>query len=230
MKTIGLIGGMSWESTAIYYKLINQKIRDELGGNHSAKCLLYSLDFGPIATLQHQGEWQQLEDLLTEAVLNLERAGADFIALCTNTMHKVADKISDATQIPFLHIGEVTAQALKKNLIKTAALLGTKFTMEESFLKNGLESFGSVKIIIPEINHREIIHRIIYDELVKGEIKASSREIYLEIINQLTAEGAQAIVFGCTEIGMLVKPEHTSAKLFDTTEIHAHACAIHAIS
>lgn len=229
MKTIGLIGGMSWESSALYYQLINQKIKSLLGGHHSAKCILYSLDFSVIAHLQHQGEWNQLSDILIEAAVNLENAGADFIALCTNTMHKLAPDIHSNISVPFFHISTATAKVLVDNHINTAALLGTKFTMEQNFLKDELEKESLATIIIPDENQRNDIHRIIYDELVKGEIRNESRLRYIEIMDQLIESGAQGIILGCTEIGMLVKSTDVPYTIFDTTTIHAEACALMAL-
>ena len=229
MKTIGLIGGMSWESSALYYQQINQKVKSVLGGHHSAECILYSLDFSVIAGLQHAGDWDKLSEILVEAAINLERAGADFIALCTNTMHKVAPEIQSNIKIPFLHIGSATAKILKEDKIKKAALLGTKFTMEQDFLKNFIVNESHSKIIIPNPSQRDIIHQIIYDELVKGMVKHESKLKFIEIINSLRDEGAQGIILGCTEIGMLVKGSDVSSKLYDTTSIHAEACALMAL-
>jgi aspartate racemase len=221
MKTIGLIGGMSWESSAVYYKIVNQKVKEHLGGVHSCQCLMYSVDFGDIAALQHAGNWAQLGTLMADAAQRLERGGADFIVLCTNTMHKLADTIEANVSIPLLHIGDVTAEAIKAKSFHTVGLLGTKFTMEQDFLKGRLTDKHGIKTIIPNAKQREIIHRIIYEELVKGVILESSRQDYLLIINDLVKKGAQGIILGCTEIGLLITNEFTDAVLFDTTEIHA---------
>jgi aspartate racemase len=221
MKTIGLIGGMSWDSSAVYYKIINQKVKEHLGGVHSCQCLMYSVDFGEIAALQHAGNWAQLGELMADAAQRLERGGADFIVLCTNTMHKLADTIEASVSIPLLHIGDVTAEAIKEKSLKTVGLLGTKFTMEQDFLKGRLTDKHGIETIIPTAKQREIVHRIIYDELVKGVVLESSRQEYLLIINDLVKKGAEGIVLGCTEIGLLITSECTDAILFDTTEIHA---------
>jgi aspartate racemase len=221
MKTIGLIGGMSWESSAVYYKIVNQKVKEHLGGVHSCQCLMYSVDFGEIAALQHAGDWTQLGERMADAAKRLERGGADFIVLCTNTMHKLADTIETSVSIPLLHIGDVTAEVIKAKSLHTVGLLGTKFTMEQDFLKGRLTEKHGIKTIIPTDEQREIIHRIIYEELVKGVILESSRQEYLLIINDLVEKGAQGIILGCTEIGLLITNEFTDAVLFDTTEIHA---------
>lgn len=221
MKTIGLIGGMSWESSAVYYKIINEKVKAHLGGVHSCQCLMYSVDFGEIAALQHAGDWSKLGELMGDAAQKLERGGADFIVLCTNTMHKLADKIEESVDIPLLHIADVTAEVIKEKSMKKVGLLGTKFTMEQDFLKGRLLAKHGIESIIPNAAQREIIHRIIYEELVKGIIKNESRTAYLTIINDLTQRGAEGIILGCTEIGLLVTNEFTDAVLFDTTEIHA---------
>lgn len=220
-KTIGLIGGMSWESSAVYYNIINQEIKQSLGGVHSCKSLMYSVDFGEIAALQHQGEWGKLGDLMIDAAQKLENGGADFIILCTNTMHKLADKISDNVKIPLIHIADATAEAIKTSGKKKVGLLGTKFTMEQDFLKGRLIDNHDIATIIPNEEQREIVHRIIYEELVKGIITDKSRQAYLEIINDLIANGAEGIILGCTEISLLVNSDNTAHILFDTTEIHA---------
>jgi aspartate racemase len=229
MKTIGLIGGMSWESSAVYYKIINQKVKALLGGVHSCQCLMYSVDFGEIAALQHAGNWTQLGERMADAAKRLERGGADFIVLCTNTMHKLADTIEASVSIPLLHIGDVTAEAIKGKSLNTVGLLGTKFTMEQDFLKGRLTDKYGIETIIPNAEQREIVHRIIYDELVKGVILESSRQEYLLIINDLVKRGAEGIILGCTEIGLLITNEFTDAILFDTTEIHAIKAVEYAI-
>lgn len=221
MKTIGLIGGMSWESSVVYYKIINQKVKAILGGVHSCQSLMYSVDFGEIAELQHQGDWSKLGELMADAAQRLERGGADFIILCTNTMHKLSDKIEDSVKIPLIHIADVTAEAIKQKEMKKVALLGTKFTMEQDFLKGRLNKIHGIETIIPNEEQRTTIHRIIYEELVKGIIKEDSRTAYLEIINDLIQKGAEGVILGCTEIGLLITNEFTDAILFDTTEIHA---------
>lgn len=225
MKTIGLIGGMSWESSAVYYKIINQVVAQTLGGMHSCQCLMYSVDFGEIAHLQHNEEWNRLGEIMVQAAQKLERGGADFIILCTNTMHKLADKIEKSLQIPFIHIADVTAQAIIEKNIKKAGLLGTRFTMEQDFLKSRLINRYNIETIIPEEEQRTLVHKIIYEELTRGIIKDTSRIIYLEIINDLISRGAEGIILGCTEISLLVGPESTHHVLFDTTEIHARKAA-----
>jgi aspartate racemase len=221
MKVMGLIGGMSWESSAVYYKIVNQKIKAKLGGVHSCQCLMYSVDFGEIAALQHKGDWVKLGEMMADAAQRLERGGADFIVLCTNTMHKLADKIEESVDIPLLHIADVTAEAVKQKGMKKIGLLGTKFTMEHDFLKGRLLVKHGVESIIPNEPQRDIIHKIIYEELVKGVVTNESRLAYLAIINDLIQQGAEGIILGCTEIGLLITNEFTDAILFDTTEIHA---------
>jgi aspartate racemase len=221
MQTIGLIGGMSWESSVIYYKIINEKTKAHLGGVHSSQCLMYSVDFGEIAELQHKGDWAKLGEMMTDAAQRLERGGADFIVLCTNTMHKLADKIEASVNIPLVHIADVTAEAIKEKGMKKVGLLGTKFTMEQDFLKGRLLEKHGVESIIPNEPQRDIIHKIIYEELVKGIITNESRLAYLAVITDLIAQGAEGIILGCTEIGLLITNEFTDAVLFDTTEIHA---------
>jgi aspartate racemase len=221
MKIIGLIGGMSWESSAVYYKIINQKIKEKLGGVHSCQCLMYSVDFGEIAALQHKGDWAKLSEIMIDAAQRLERGGADLIVLCTNTMHKLADDIEANVSIPLVHIADVTAEAVKEKGMKKIGLLGTKFTMEHDFLKGRLLEKHGVESIIPNEPQRDIIHKIIYEELVLGIVTNESRLAYLTIINDLIAQGAEGIILGCTEIGLLISKEFTDAVLFDTTEIHA---------
>jgi aspartate racemase len=221
MKVIGLIGGMSWESSAVYYKIINEKTKAHLGGVHSCQCLMYSVDFGEIAALQHKGDWAKLSEIMIDTAQRLERGGADFIVLCTNTMHKLADDIEANVSIPLVHIADVTAEAVKEKGMKKIGLLGTKFTMEHDFLKGRLLEKHGVESIIPNEPQRDIIHKIIYEELVKGIVTKESRLAYLTIINDLIAQGAEGIILGCTEIGLLISNEFTDAILFDTTEIHA---------
>lgn len=221
MKTIGLLGGMSWESTTDYYRLINTKIKEQLGGLHSAKLILYSVDFAEIEILQQQGNWQKAGQLLTDAAQNIEKAGADFLLICTNTMHIVADTIAHNIQIPIIHIADATGDALVNQGIKQVGLLGTAFTMEKDFYKNRLINQYGLQVITPDSADREKVHNIIYDELCAGIIKQSSKETYLSIIDKLVENGAQAIILGCTEIGMLIKQSDTSIPLFDTTLIHA---------
>jgi aspartate racemase len=230
MKTIGLIGGMSWESSVVYYQIINRKVKKKLGGVHSCQCLMYSVDFGEIAALQHKGDWAKLGEIMVDAAQKLYKGGADFIVLCTNTMHKLAGEIEANTKIPLIHIADVTAEAIKQKGMKKIALLGTKFTMEQDFLKGRLSEKHGLEPIIPDEKQREIIHRIIYEELVKGIIKKKSRTAYLNIINDLISQGAEGIILGCTEIGLLITPQYTDAVLFDTTLIHAEKAVELALS
>jgi len=221
MKTIGLLGGMSWESTELYYRVINETVKQKLGGLHSAKLVLHSVDFAEIETLQHQGEWNKTAKILINAARGLEKAGADFILICTNTMHLVAPQVQEAIKIPLLHIADATAEEITKNNIQNIGLLGTAFTMEESFYKGQLENKYNLNVLVPNAENRKIVHEIIYKELCLGTIKNESRNKYLKIINDLTEQGAEAVILGCTEITLLIKPQHTDIKLFDTTEIHA---------
>lgn len=221
MKTIGLIGGMSWESSSLYYQIINRTTQEKLGGVHSAKCLLYSVDFNEIALLQKEGNWKKLGELMVEAAQSLEKGGADFIVLCTNTMHKLCDEIQANVSIPLIHIGDATAQKIKEKNLKKAGLLGTSFTMEQDFFKGRLLNKHQIETIIPDENQRAAIHGIIYDELVKGIINNESRNIVLEIISDLIDKGAEGIILGCTEIELLITNEFTTAELFNTAEIHA---------
>ncbi len=221
MKTIGIIGGMSWESSAVFYKAINQKIKVKLGDSHSAKCLMYSVDFAEIAHLQHTDNWEQLALIMIDAAQKLEKGGAHFVVLCTNTMHLLAKEIEDNISIPFIHIADTTALEIKNCSVKKVGLLGTKFTMEHDFFKARILEKQNIKTIIPNENQREIIHSIIYEELVKGIINPESREKFLEIIEDLIQQGAEGIILGCTEISLLITPEHTNHILFDTTEIYA---------
>lgn len=221
MKTIGLIGGMSWESTENYYRIINEAVKAKLGGLHSAKLILHSVDFAEIEKLQHLGEWEKTADILTLAAQGLEKAGADFILICTNTMHLVAPQIQVGINIPLLHIADATAEELINDNIKKVGLLGTTFTMEESFYKGQLEQKYHLDVIIPNTEDRQLIHQVIYDELCLGIIRQKSRTKYLLAMDRLEKKGAEAIILGCTEIALLIKSEDTAIKLYDTTKIHA---------
>lgn len=221
MKTIGLLGGMSWESTLGYYKEINEGIKNALGGLHSAKIAMYSVDFEPIEQLQHAGDWDGTAKILSEAAKSIQAAGADFLLICTNTMHKVAPEIESAVQIPLLHIADATAEILVEEGIKTVGLLGTAFTMEQAFYKERLTKSYGLQVLVPGKADREIIHKVIYQELCQGKTEAASKAEYLRIIDALAAQGAEAVILGCTEIGMLVNQSDTTVKLFDTTAIHA---------
>ncbi len=221
MKIIGLLGGMSWESTESYYRLINETVKKRLGGLHSAKVILHSVDFAEIEQLQHMGEWDKTAEILKHAAQGLEKAGADFILICTNTMHLVEPQIQAGINIPILHIADATAEEIVKVEIKKIGLLGTAFTMEEDFYKGQLQNKYNLDVVIPNANDRKTVHHIIYDELCLGNIKSASRDKYIHIINDLVAQGAEAVILGCTEITLLVEPQHTNVKLFDTTKIHA---------
>jgi aspartate racemase len=219
LKTIGLIGGMSWESTSAYYRIINEDVKKRLGGYHYAKCILYSVDFEEIESCQRKGEWEKTGEILTAAAAALERAGADFIVLCTNTMHKVADQIQSGTSLPLLYIADITAQQVLGNGIRTVGLLGTKYTMEQDFYKSKLENQG-IKVLVPEAEDREIVNSVIFNELCLGKILKESRDSYRRIIEDLIKEGAEGIILGCTEIGLLVKAEDSTVPLFDTALLH----------
>lgn len=220
MKTIGLIGGMSWESSVEYYRLINEEVKKRLGGLHSAKCILYSVDFEEIERFQVEGKWEAAGKLLGEVAYSLEKCGADFIVICTNTMHKVVEFIEAKINIPILHIADTTAKIIKKSNINSVGLLGTKYTMEQSFYKTRIESHG-IKVLIPNDTEREMVNQIIYEELCLGIINPSSRDYYNQVIKKLADNGAEGIILGCTEIGLLVKQEDIKIPLFDTTKIHA---------
>ena len=225
MKTIGLIGGMSWESTVTYYQIINETIKNRLGGLHSAKCILYSVDFDEIEKYQTRGEWDKSADVLSEAAQALERAGADYIVICTNTMHKVVPEIGRRIHIPILHIADMTAVQLKKQGIRKVGLLGTKYTMQQDFYKNILIKQG-VEVIVPNDDDVDVVNRVIYDELCLGKIFEKSKAAYLDIIHKLARNGAQGIILGCTEIGLLIQQSDTDIPLFDTTLIHAEQAAL----
>jgi len=220
MKTIGIIGGMSWESTVTYYQIINETVKQELGGLHSAKILLYSVDFSEIERCQAEGDWEKSGDILATAAESLEKAGADFLVIATNTMHKVAPQIQKRIHIPIVHIAEVTAEELKENHITTVALLGTKYTMTQEFYKEKLENAG-ITVLIPDAQEIEVVNSIIYDELCLGSILETSKERYLQVIAALEKRGAQGVILGCTEIGLLIRQEDTDLPVFDTTRIHA---------
>jgi len=222
MRTIGLIGGMSWESSAEYYRLINQRVRDRLGPLRSAQVLMYSVDFGPVEQAQHAGRWDDAALILEDAARRLEAGGADCVVLCTNTMHLVAPRIEAAVSIPFLHIADATATAALEAGTLTVGLLGTAFTMEQDFLKSRLAAQG-LNVLVPDADERKAVHRIIYEELCVGVISDASRQVYQRVIQALAARGAQAIILGCTEICLLIQPEHSALPLLDTTALHAQA-------
>lgn len=230
MKTIGLLGGMSWESTELYYRWINEKVKEELGGLNSSKIAMVSVNFEEIEKLQHAGDWEASGNLLAKAAQQIEAAGADFLLICTNTMHKVAPQIQANINIPILHLADATANRIKDAGIDTIGLLGTKFTMEQDFYKGRLSEEHGLNVITPSEADRQIVHDIIYNELCLGEVNPSSRAEYLRIIESLKTQGAQAVIEGCTEIVMLVKQEHTDMLLFDTTAIHAEEAVKLALS
>lgn len=220
MKNIGLIGGMSWESSLEYYRIINEEVKAKLGGLHSAKCILYSVDFEEIERCQAEGDWESSGKLLGDAALSLEKAGAEMILICTNTMHKVIGYIEGKVSLPILHIADSTAKQIQKSKISTVGLLGTKYTMEQDFYKSRIETNG-IKVLIPNEEDRKVINKVIYEELCLGEIQQSSRDYYKKVIKGLVDDGAEGIILGCTEIGLLVKPEDSEVPLFDTAVIHA---------
>jgi aspartate racemase len=229
MKTIGLIGGMSWESSIEYYRHINEGVKEKIGGLHSAKSVMVSVDFAEIEILQHQGRWTEAAGMLVEAARYLENGGADFIVLCTNTMHKVADDIQASVRIPLLHIADATAQRVKASGIQAIGLLGTRFTMEEDFYKGRLSEKHGLRVTVPRARERGVVHRVIYEELVAGRIEPGSRAQYIDIIEHLIGQGVEGVILGCTEIGLLVHQEDSRVPLFDTTRIHAEAAVEYAL-
>lgn len=229
-KVIGLIGGMSWESSSEYYRIINQAVREKLGRLRSARCLMWSFDFGEIEALQHAGRWDDATALMIDAAQRLERGGADFFLICTNTMHRMADQVQAAVGIPLLHIADPTAERIKARGLKRVGLLGTAFTMEQDFYKGRLADRHGLEVLVPEAEDRATVHRIIYDELVQGRVETASRDAYRKVIARLIERGAEAVILGCTEIMLLVKPEDSRVPLFDTTLIHAEAAVERALS
>ncbi|MCG6658020.1 aspartate/glutamate racemase family protein [Halomonas campisalis] len=230
MKTIGMLGGMSWESTASYYRALNEGVKAALGGLHSAKLCLYSVDFADIERLQHAGDWAATAEILCQAARSVEAGGADFLIIGTNTMHKVAPEIEAAVDIPLLHIADATGQRLADDGIRRVGLLGTRFTMEQDFYAGRLtEGFG-IEVLVPDALQRDLIHEVIYTELCQGRVLDASRQRYLEIIDSLQAHGAEAVILGCTEIALLVQQAHTSVPLYDTTAIHAEQAVAWALS
>lgn len=223
MKMIGLIGGMSWESSAEYYRILNQGVRDRLGPTASARCLLWSFDFSEIERLQHDGDWNGLTARMIDAARRLETGGADVLLICTNTMHRMAEAVQNAVSVPLLHIADPTAQRIRKAGLKRIGLLGTAFTMEHDFYKGRLRDVHGLDVVVPDEHDRAVVHRIIYDELVAGKVVSASRDAYRQIIARLVADGAEAVILGCTEIMLLVKPEDSPVPLFDTTALHAEA-------
>ncbi len=229
MKTIGLIGGMSWESSAVYYDIINKTVKEKLGGHHSCDCLMYSVDFAVIEELQHKGDWDQLTQIMVKAAQRLERGGAELIVICTNTMHKMAPEVEKSVSVPLLHLVDAVAAKIKETGLEKVALLGTRFTMEQDFYKGRLKDRHGIEVIVPDLAGIEMVHRIIYQELVHGIIKEESRVNFLAVIERLMARGAQGIILGCTEIPLLVKQEDCTVPVFDTTTIHAIAAVVAAL-
>ena len=229
MKTIGMLGGMSWESTATYYREINEGIKQNLGGLHSAKICLYSVDFDEIEKLQHTDDWDTAAMVLADGARKIEAGGADFLIICTNTMHRVASEIEQAISIPLLHIADATALKLKDDNITRVGLLGTRFTMEHNFYKSRITELFGIEVLVPEPDERTLLHAIIYDELCLGKIENTSRQQCLEIISRLFACGAQAVILGCTEIALLISQDHTNIPLYDTTVIHANQAVSYAL-
>ena len=229
MKTIGMLGGMSWESTATYYREINEGIKQNLGGLHSAKICLYSVDFDEIEKLQHTDDWDTAAMVLADGARKIEAGGADFLIICTNTMHRVASEIEQAISIPLLHIADATALKLKDDNITRVGLLGTRFTMEHNFYKSRITELFGIEVLVPEPDERTLLHAIIYDELCLGKIENTSRQQCLEIISRLFARGAQAVILGCTEIALLISQDHTNIPLYDTTVIHANQAVNYAL-
>lgn len=229
LKTVGLIGGMSWESTVPYYRVLNRTVAERLGGLHSARVLLHSVDFHEVEVLQSEGRWDDAGDLLAAAARGLEAAGADFLVLCTNTMHKVAPAIEAAVGIPLLHIADATAVSIREAGLTTVGLLGTRFTMEEEFYRGRLADPHGLTTLVPDAADRVRVDRVIFEELCRGRIEEGSREAYRRIVAALVDEGAEGIVLGCTEIGLLLRPEDASVPLFDTAALHARAAALRAL-
>jgi aspartate racemase len=230
MKTIGLIGGMSWESSAEYYRLINEAVKRRLGGLHSARSLMLSVDFAEIEGLQRGGRWEEAAQQLVDAARRLERGGADFLVLCTNTMHRVADEVADAVEIPLLHIADATAEHSTAHGLTSVGLLGTRYTMEQSFYRGRLAELHDLDVLVPDADGRKVVHDVIYEELVLGRVEERSRAAYGEIMDELVTRGAEAIILGCTELGLLVGEGDAAVPLFDTTRIHAERAVEAALS
>lgn len=228
-KTLGLLGGMSWESTLPYYRVINETVRERLGGLHSARLLLYSVDFAEVERLQHAGDWDAAGALLGRAARSLRDGGAELLVICTNTMHKVADAVETASGLPLLHIADPTGAAIRAAGLTKIGLLGTRFTMEQAFYRQRLIERHGLGVIVPDDDGRELVHKVIYEELCLGRIRDESREAYRRIIAELAARGAQGVILGCTEIGLLIRPADVEVPLFDTTALHARAAALAAI-
>jgi aspartate racemase len=230
VKTIGLIGGMSWESSIEYYRIINELVRERLGGLHSARCIMHSVDFAEVEPLQHEGHWAEAAEHMIRAAQSVEAAGADFLVLCTNTMHKTAEAIEARISLPFLHIADATATRIKDQGLTTVGLLGTRFTMEDDFYRGRLVNQHSLTVIVPYEDDRRLVHDVIYDELCLGKVQDVSRRKYIQVMNSLVEQGAEAIILGCTEIGLLVHEDDAQVPVFDTTRIHAEAAVAWALS
>ena len=230
MKTIGIIGGMSWESSLLYYRLINQGVKERLGGLHSAQLLMHSVDFAPIEALQHNGDWDGAAEILVDAAQRLERGGADFFLIGTNTMHRVADSVAAAVDIPLLHIADATGSVLQTDGVRRIGLLGTAFTMELGFYRDRIEQEFGIDVVVPEMHDRQMVHDIIYQELCQGQVDDESREVYLAIIDRMREQDIDGVILGCTEICMLVEPQHTDIRLYDTTAIHVRQAVDRALS
>ncbi|WP_407522357.1 aspartate/glutamate racemase family protein [Methylobacterium oryzisoli] len=229
-RIIGLLGGMSWESSAVYYRLVNEAVRDRLGGYHSARCLMWSFDFAEIEALQHADRWDLAAAAMIEAARRLERGGADLLVICTNTMHRLADEVQAAVALPLLHIADPTAARIRASGRRVIGLLGTAFTMEQDFYKGRLAARHGLEVLVPDAEDRALVHRVIYEELVQGRVLPASREAYRAVIARLVARGAEVVILGCTEIMLLVRPEDSAVPLFDTTAIHAEAAVAWALS
>ena len=229
MKTIGLIGGMSWESSLEYYRIINEKVKKELGGLHSAQSIMYSVDFEQIKILQHESKWDELTTIMIDAAKRLEKGGAEIIVICTNTMHKMANEVQNSINLPLIHIADTTAQSIKALNLKKIGLLGTKFTMEQDFYKGRLSEKHGLSVVVPNNDDREMVHKIIYNELCLGNIKDSSKKEYIRIIENMVGNGAEGVILGCTEIPLLIKQEDVKVPIFDTTTIHAEQVVLQAI-
>lgn len=230
MRTIGLIGGMSWESSAVYYRLINEDVRDRLGALHSARLLLWSAEFSEIAARQYEGDWDVLAQTLADAAVVLEQGGADVLLICSNTMHKVADQISQAVSIPLIHIVDVTADAIRSAGCRRPLLLATAFTMNDTFYRDHMQEQGDIEVLLPDDEERKVVHQIIYDELCQGIVTPESKRRYMEIVRRAEARGADGIIFGCTEIGLLLSQADFTLPVFDTTRLHAEAAVDHALA
>ncbi len=229
MKTIGMIGGMSWESSLEYYRIVNEAVKERLGGFHSAKCVMYSVDFEEIERFQHQGDWDAATEVMVDAARRVERGGADLLLICTNTMHMMAEAVEESVDIPLLHIVDVTAEAIHARGQKAVGLLGTRFTMEQDFYRGRLQDRHGISVLIPEEEERKVIHGILYNELCLGEIRSASRDTFRRIIDGLAARGAEGVILGCTEIPLIVNQEDYELPLYDTTALHARAAVTQAL-